>query len=63
MRLGAVGSEGLVLFNCQDAHGRDGFGHPFREAAEAAIFLKGDFDISVVGNESLLFLDVGFVPC
>ena len=53
----------LVSFDCQDAHGRDGFGNSFREAAEAAVFLEGDFDISVVGEEALLFFYVGFVPC
>ena len=52
-RLGAVGSEVLISFNCHNAHGRDGFRHTFREASEAAIFLEGDFDISVVGDECL----------
>ena len=62
-RLGAVGSEVLISFNCHNTHGRDGFRHTFREAAETAIFLEGDLDIGVVGDEPFLFLHVGFVPC
>ena len=62
-RLGAVGSEVLISFNCHSKHGRGGFRHTCREAAEAAIFVEGDFDISVVGDEPHLFLYVGFMPC
>ena len=52
----------LIAFNPHDAHGRNGFRNTFWEAAEAAIFLEGDFDVGVVGDEPVLLLHVRLVP-
>ena len=59
--LGTVVGEVLAALNGHDAHGGNGFGNAHRNTKKAALLLKGDLDIGVLGNETILLLHVGIV--
>ena len=52
----------LVALDGHDVYGGDGFGNALGEATKTAILLEGDLYKGIVGDQTILFLHVGFVP-
>ena len=51
----------LVTLDGHDAHGGNCLENAFGKVTEAAILLKGDFRIGVVGNETIFLFKVRLV--
>ena len=60
--LGTIGREVLIPLDGHGAHGGDDFGNALGEATKTAILLEGDLYKGIVGDQTILFLHVGFVP-